>query len=163
MLKIILIALTLTLTQTQLANLCPNDQGLVISGKITFYSNINQASSLTLIPNENTITYNHTLTSPFNQQPGVALSKKNHKVGIGSFSSQPGNFLMFSAKALPSVSFTTLFFLLRFYQKYTLWISIQLGFLAETRSDIEADYYQIGIHSSMQIQDSSAQTALVKQ
>lgn len=76
MLKIILIALTLTLTQTQLANLCPNDQGLVISGKITFYSNINQASSLTLIPNENTITYNHTLTSPFNQQPGVALSKK---------------------------------------------------------------------------------------
>jgi hypothetical protein len=40
---------------------------------------------------------------------------------------------------------STLSFILRFYQKYTSWTLLRLAFLAEARTDIEADYYIIGI------------------
>lgn len=143
MLSIILLLITIIILNAQEPSLCPSDSGLVQSARITL-TNTSASSSANLIPTENSLTYNYTLSKSFNQHPGVTLSKQTINLGITSFTSAPSLYLMFSAKPLPSTSFSTLSFLLRFYQKYTSWTLIQLSFLAESRNDIEADYYLIG-------------------
>jgi len=129
----LLILLTLsTICNAQNANLCPSDSGLVISDRLSFFASSNITSEV--IPSEDSLTYNHSLTQPFNNQPGVIIS-------ISCFSSQPTPFLMFSVKPLPMNSLTTLPLLLRFFQRYSSWNHIKISFLAEDRNDMEADYY----------------------
>ena len=72
MFPLILLLTFTTLTNTQNANLCPSDSGLVTSARLSFVTNGNQTNS---IPQEQTLTFNHTLSQPFNKQPGVILSK----------------------------------------------------------------------------------------
>ena len=71
MFPLILLLTFATLTNTQNANLCPSNSGLVTSARLSFVTNGNQTNS---IPQEQTLTFNHTLTQPFNKQPGVILS-----------------------------------------------------------------------------------------
>ena len=70
---------------------------------------------------------------------------------------------MFSVKPLPMTSMTTLPILLRFFQRYTFWNSIKISLLAEDRSDMEADYYEIGKNAIKKIQGSWDQSDLQKQ
>lgn len=60
---------------------------------------------------------------------------------------------MFGIKPLPLNSLTAVSLLLRFFQKYTTWVVIIVGFLAEDRTDIEADYLELGTIIFMQTQD----------
>ena len=72
MLPLIFLLTFATLANTQNANLCPSNSGLVTSARLSFVTNGNQTNS---IPQEQTLTFNHTLAQPFNKQPGVILSK----------------------------------------------------------------------------------------
>ena len=60
---------------------------------------------------------------------------------------------MFGIKPLPLNSLSAVSLLLRFFQKYTSWVVISLGFLAEDRTDIEADYLELGTMIYMQTLD----------
>ena len=51
---------------------------------------------------------------------------------------------MFTVKPLPLNSLSGVSLLLRWFQKYTSWVLISFGLLAEDRSDIEADYIELG-------------------
>ena len=108
---LLLLAL-LPLTVQQDPSLCPTDSGLVLSGRLSFSTTTN--SSLFAIPAEKTLTYNHSLASPFLRQPGVAVS-------LTTFSTPHTHYLMISVKPLPMVSPSTLQLLLRFFQSYSQW------------------------------------------
>jgi hypothetical protein len=56
---------------------------------------------------------------------------------------------MLSVKPLPQTSPASLSFLLRFYQRYNSWVLVNFNFLAESRSDMEGNYYEIGNKSNI--------------
>ena len=136
---LLLLLTLLAFSNAQSATLCPSDSGLVVSARLSFLANSNIPSET--IPSEDSLTYNHSLTQPFNNQPGVIISIPFNNSGITSFSSQPTPFLMFSVKPLPMNSLSSLPLLLRFFQRYSSWNHIKISFLAEDRNDMEADYY----------------------
>lgn len=62
---------------------------------------------------------------------------------VSDFESRVSNHLYFSIKPLQADTPNYIPFLVRTQWRYTYWIKITFSFLAEDRSDIEANYYQI--------------------
>lgn len=74
MLQFILYSLVLLLlSHAQQPLLCPNDSGLVLSGRLAFRTQPNATSDI-LIPPDTALTYQYSLSTPFNRQPGVIVS-----------------------------------------------------------------------------------------
>ena len=82
--------------------------------------------------------YNYSLSSAFSNGPSVI-------VGLSAFSSTASSFMMLAIKPMPITSLTSLSFLVRYYFKYTSWTLISFHFLAEDRTDLDSNYFEIGI------------------
>lgn len=67
--------------------------------------------------------YNHTLKTPFDCPPSVAI-------GVNHFESAPSNNLFFSIKAINSDSNAVLPFIVRTHWAYTRWTKVNFFFLA---------------------------------
>ena len=74
MASIILICLLVVLSSAQHPTLCPQDTGLVISGRLDLSLAASQVPGEIMIPSSQTLTVDYSLSSPFSRVPGVAIS-----------------------------------------------------------------------------------------
>lgn len=74
MLQLLLFSFILLVSQAQQPLLCPTDSGLVLSGRLAFRTQPNATSDI-VIPADSALTYQYSLPTPFNRQPGVIVSK----------------------------------------------------------------------------------------
>lgn len=111
---------------------CPSGGVPAIAGKLT----VSSASGIPLTSGTDIQCYNHTLVTPFDCAPSVAI-------GVTHLESAPSNNLFFSIKVVNSDSNGVIPFIVRTHWGYTRWSKISFYFLAESSDLLQVGYYQV--------------------
>lgn len=98
---------------------CPDYKGLIQHGHLTVSLN----GVLNLTKGIDILCYNHTLSSVFQNRPGIALS-------VYDLQSEYSADQFFSIKPIRSDSWGVIPFAIRTHWKYTSWTKITFGFFA---------------------------------
>ena len=87
-----------------------------------------------------TLCYTYNLPKPFRNRPGVAISVV-HMEALATMD------LFFSIRSIRTEDFNAVDFLIRTQWKYTRWLKLELRFLAEDLTAIEANNFNIDTSS----------------
>ena len=131
---LLLLLATLLQAHSTSASSCP-----VSSPYLTLHHghlNVAVGSTVSLQVGVDSLCYDYSLPSPFQQRPGVAIA-------ISRFEANPSQDLFFSIQIAKATSYSLLSFLVRTQWKYTQWNLMTVNFFAEDHVNYEASSFMV--------------------